>query len=53
VNGQILCDPCNTRKGAHWTDVHDQALMELVCVPHMLLRNRFGGRRPRRRLVRS
>ncbi len=52
-NGQILCDPCNTLKGAHWTDVHDPAELELVCVPHMLPRNRFGSRRPRRRMVRS
>ncbi len=43
-NGQILCDPHNVEKGAHWTDIHDPVLMELVCVPHMLPRNRFGRR---------
>lgn len=43
-NGQILCDPCNVDKGAHFTDVHDQALLELVCVEHMLPRNRFRRR---------
>jgi hypothetical protein len=41
-NGQILCDPHNVEKGAHWTDVHDPAELERVCVPHMLPRNRFG-----------
>ncbi len=44
-NGQILCDPHNVEKGAHWTDIHDPVLMELVCVPHMLPRNRFSRRR--------
>lgn len=52
-NGQILCDPHNVEKGAHWTDVHDPAELERVCVAHMLPRNRFGSRRSRRRLVRS
>jgi hypothetical protein len=53
-NGQILCDPCNTRKGANWTDVHDPGLLEIVCVEHMLPRNRFGsGRPPGRRSRRS
>lgn len=46
-NGQILCDPHNVEKGAHWTDVRDPALLELVCVPHMLPRNRFRNRRRR------
>lgn len=52
-NGQILCDPCNTSKGANWTDVHDPELLELVCVPHMLPRNRFGRGRPPGRSRRS
>ena len=43
-NGQILCDPHNVEKGAHFTDIHDPVLLELVCVPHMLPRNRFRRR---------
>jgi hypothetical protein len=48
-NGQILCDPHNVEKGAYFTDVTDPAEQELVCVEHMLLRNRFGSGRPRNR----